>query len=411
MRRHYVAQTQTNTSEPSQNGAGIEIVYHRRLSFQRRLKYSNLAMDITAWTVDGEDLLRFALSVYRRSRLSVLSHLHERLLPLVVLLFSVYSIALLSAPLRKRRSEINSKEAIHNALLALLRFICPSGRSVWPASYVALARQASRTEKRSFALSIESLLRDVVSGKIELRNAFDDLPALFRGSLSLGLYELTLEVDKGLWSAALCWFSFSQLPHIFYRPAPLSARISEEDRNFHPLAGSSLPHLELTLDGVPCAHVESFVRALQSVCERNQTVIINFTTLDPSVRLWSKELTLCVLPFLSRHHQGTDSDLKYRLDDSKRTAIPLTTSMHKILELLTSENNAFRVVSLFDISADYSARLDRHVQDLEADASLRTTAIDKLGLEGWRQERFMISWEAGLYTAHLLTRWMVVLRK
>ncbi|TFK49928.1 hypothetical protein OE88DRAFT_293787 [Heliocybe sulcata] len=366
-------------------------------------------MDGAAWRADTEDLVRFALSVYRRSRVSFALHLHERLVPLVVLLFSVFSIALLSAPLRRKTPVEGSKEAIHSALPALLRFICPSGRSVWPPSYAALAKRASKSKKKLFVLPVDLLLHDILLSNVELRNAPEVLPALFRAPLAVGHYQLSLQVSKGLRAAAVRWFLSSQMLNVFYQPAPLSARIFEPEKHLPPPTPSRHPSLELTLDSVRSAHVESWIRALKNTCEKGETVAIHFTTLNPSVHLWSKELVLCAVPFLPRRYQGKDK--KRTSNAATRTSAPLATPVHRILELLTSGNSGLDVISLNNISADYLAGLNHHAQNVEDNRNLRTTMIDDIGLEGWREERLMFSWEAGLYAANLLTRWVIMLRK
>jgi hypothetical protein len=50
-------------------------------------------------------------------------------------------------------------------------------------------------------------------------------------------------------------------------------------------------------------------------------------------------------------------------------------------------------------------------QALVEDRVLRMDLIRKWGVEGWREHRLMIAWEAGLLSAGYLQRWNVIVRK
>jgi hypothetical protein len=104
---------------------------------------------------------------------------------------------------------------------------------------------------------------------------------------------------------------------------------------------------------------------------------------------------------------------KYLLRErgSCRTSTPLLTSLHRIIEVLSSGPSNNTIERITNVTANHVTALRMMEQALVEDRVLRMDLIRKWGVEGWREHRLMIAWEAGLLSAGYLQRWNVIVRK
>ena len=87
------------------------------------------------------------------------------------------------------------------------------------------------------------------------------------------------------------------------------------------------------------------------------------------------------------------------------------TRLSAFVALLSSESSKVGIRSIVDISRWHAQSLLQLEERLSNDRHLRMTCVQEEGITGWRVEKFMLAWEAGLLRAGLLTRWRVVLVK
>jgi hypothetical protein len=85
--------------------------------------------------------------------------------------------------------------------------------------------------------------------------------------------------------------------------------------------------------------------------------------------------------------------------------------LHRILELLTTGTAALALENVSNVSRQYADGLSAAATHLEEASATRAAFIRQWGDAGWREERLMMGWEAALFSAGLLMRWVVVVRK
>ena len=104
----------------------------------------------------------------------------------------------------------------------------------------------------------------------------------------------------------------------------------------------------------------------------------------------SRDFILCSVPFLQR--SSTPSPLLCSLTD-----------------IINNANAPIKTVE--NVSHQYAALLTTMVQELEEEPHWRGRFIDQFGMEVWREQRFLLAWEAALLEAGLISRWIAVFKK
>ena len=87
------------------------------------------------------------------------------------------------------------------------------------------------------------------------------------------------------------------------------------------------------------------------------------------------------------------------------------TSLDSIMKTLTSGRAPLVIESVQNVSDDYARYLRQYVDELTNDPGIRQRFIARWGVEGWREERFLATWEESLCRAGLLSRWVILARK
>lgn len=90
---------------------------------------------------------------------------------------------------------------------------------------------------------------------------------------------------------------------------------------------------------------------------------------------------------------------------------PLLTTLAYILKLLASGKTPVAVESVQDVSDQYAGYLESYVQELSAMPKIRDRFIAQWGMAGWREERLLTSWEAALFRAGLMSRWVILVTR
>ena len=159
------------------------------------------------------------------------------------------------------------------------------------------------------------------------------------------------------------------------------------------------------LDVIPYPHLENFIRALQSSLIRGQSVKLFLSTRGASAAFWKPGFVNAAMPFLRRKFRSEEAHM------ALTSTTPIQASLSQTIGLLTSGSDALLVDSVQNISEEYAAALNKHVEDLEEDAAKRTAFVKAHGANFWREERLVASWTAGLLNADLLQVWSIVVRK
>jgi hypothetical protein len=171
--------------------------------------------------------------------------------------------------------------------------------------------------------------------------------------------------------------------------------------------------VHLDFDYLPFSCLEPSLLELRATLTPGTSATLEFTTPAPHVAFLSPQFTLCAVPFLPRRHAAPPTS-NSTLPVSRartRTATPLQASLHRILELLTTGTAALALENVSNVSRQYADGLSAAATHLEEASATRAAFIRQWGDAGWREERLMMGWEAALFSAGLLMRWVVVVRK
>ena len=135
----------------------------------------------------------------------------------------------------------------------------------------------------------------------------------------------------------------------------------------------------------------------------------------------SASFVVASVPFLPRKHLSRSKDKFRQAGPNSPTPspcgsldlelTPLLTSLEAIIKLLTSGPWPFVVESAENVSEQYASYLDAYVQDITYNPRVRERFVFRYGMEGWREERLLVGWEAALFRAGFLTRWAVLVHQ
>lgn len=92
-----------------------------------------------------------------------------------------------------RTSVSQCQEAYYSPIHALTKFMVPT-RSIWPPNYFN-SRSWVDARCRTANLSVEALFRDVIQGRVELREPVRNLPLIILEQLRLGGWRFGLRID------------------------------------------------------------------------------------------------------------------------------------------------------------------------------------------------------------------------
>ncbi|KAI0333613.1 hypothetical protein GY45DRAFT_1334878 [Cubamyces sp. BRFM 1775] len=318
-------------------------------------------------------------------------------------------------------------------------------QSFWPSHYLSLARSAAASGRSCIVVPLALLHNDLLGGIIELRYPRKHLPLLFSYKPS-GLEFVRLEVET-LWWCKLLWWMLS----CYMRrntPVPLQTVTKHEDANlalncslpdFSPpppysrrsedledIASASTPPSALfysmlyenarsiSLDCTPYHRLEQCIRGLQTSLAQGDFLTIGLTTrAGPTAHsLLHPDTIITAIPFFPRVYLRKHTQTaRNAASGGERTTTPLFVTLPRVLALLTSGPEPFKIELVRNVSEEYALFLWRSVNDLEEDREIRDAFVREWGVEAWREERVCTAWEAGLIGAGLLAGWAIVVRK
>ncbi|KAJ6531310.1 hypothetical protein B0H19DRAFT_967011 [Mycena capillaripes] len=339
----------------------------------------------------------------------------------VVAAFLLLSFSILCFSRLSRRP--NNKPS--DALQALFTVIAPTSVA-WPREYASLVTHSISTRSKNISISMSSLIGKVCGGEIEVRN-YADLSDLFLGNLVVYGWRVSLALDT-LWNfEVLGWvvgsyfwrrvFLLLRIPHLRQPLKRLHGASQPKPTDSGPSASASLfPSFSLTsnahldLDHTPFSALEPVLLELRTTLAPGTFATLEFTTPAPHVTFPSPQFTLCAIPFLPRKHARACAgpNATSIAPARTRTATPLLASLHRVLELLTAGSGALALENVSNMSKQYTNGLTAAAAHLEDDRAARAAFVHQWGVAGWREQRLMMGWEAALFSARLLTRWVVV---
>jgi hypothetical protein len=345
---------------------------------------------------------------------------------------------------RRSSSQPSGDLRICAPLNAVLTFLTPTS-SVWPTSYLPNARHSILDGRATFSLPLHTLFDDVISGAIELRNPAVDLPAFIlrvhrpRGWAVMPYIKPSWHIHAVMRTVCLQLASFAPLVgakpfnsssefticaswlHILtkYMTAYPLSRTSFSIASLSKSQNKVTSSQELTmfvLDAVPYPCLTPHVRTLQTSLLPGASAILGFSTIGSLVSVWSAAYIQASIPFFGRRHITRASRKIIDLNRGSNiahcpsldmTPTPLLTTLAHILKLLASGPVPSAVESVQDVSDQYASYLERYVQELTNIPKVRDRFISQWGVIGWREERLLVSWEAALFRARLMSRWVV----
>lgn len=170
-----------------------------------------------------------------------------------------------------------------------------------------------------------------------------------------------------------------------------------------PQLGGSYKNNTVSIDEIPYPHLKSSIHHIIRFLPKGTALSFQFTTLAPDIAYLSETFMICAIPFLPRIFPAVPSH-----EDRVRTSTPLLASLHQVIDYLSSASAAANIESMVDISQAYTKTLYSGIKDLTTVTDCRQACIDKYGHKGWREQQFLMAWEAGLLVARHLIRWHVV---
>lgn len=162
----------------------------------------------------------------------------------------------------------------------------------------------------------------------------------------------------------------------------------------------------ISIDEIPYPHLRSSIHHILHRLPPGATVSFQCTTLAPDIAYLSDNFVICAVPFLPRMFPGVPSN-----EDRARTSTPLLAPLHHIINCLLSASSAVKIESVMNIAQAHADTLYSKINERTTIPGCRQACIDNYGLEGWREQQFLMAWEAGLLVERHLTRWHVVVQK
>lgn len=173
----------------------------------------------------------------------------------------------------------------------------------------------------------------------------------------------------------------------------------------------------LVLDAIPYAHLKAYIRSIQTSLPPGSSAMLGFSTYGDKPSLTSPSFVQAAIPFLARQYVtkktafGSGKSTAARCPSLDMEPTPLLTSLDSIFRLISSGSSPLVVESVQNVSEQYAIFLDRYAQELTDLPKVRDKFVAQWGLAGWREERLMVSWEAALFRAGLMVRWVVLVTR
>lgn len=165
------------------------------------------------------------------------------------------------------------------------------------------------------------------------------------------------------------------------------------------------------LDTIPYSRLTAYIHAFQASMISGTSAILGFSTLGASISTDSDQYAMSLLPFLPRRYVRKNKSTCPLPPSACRTILPVMISLDYIMKIITSGPTPLIVESVQNVSEQYSGYLQEYTHNLTYNPVKRDKFVSDFGLEGWREERLLGHWEAALFTAGVLTRWVVLVRK
>nr|GAT54626.1 predicted protein [Mycena chlorophos] len=286
---------------------------------------------------------------------------------------------------------------------ALLTVITPVA-AAWPRDYLPLVDHTTNARSKTVSVSLISLIDAICRRDIEFRN-HEDFVEFLAGRLVAYGWRVQLALDGCVAFKVLGWVVgsyFSWKPYKTVDPRRVLKRTHgasspKESITLDTLLQSHNTHIDL--DRTPLSQINSALAALGADLAPGQTAIIEFTTPATEIEFLSAEFIVCAVPLMAR---------KCAPASRRATTTPLFADLNSVLAQLT-QSTKLVLESVTNISKDYAAKLVAAAEQLDGDKSIRTPFVDKWGLEGYSEERFMLGWEAALFESGThLARWKIV---
>ncbi|KAH9901444.1 hypothetical protein C8Q73DRAFT_636589 [Cubamyces lactineus] len=344
-------------------------------------------------------------------------------------------------PTRKTREQTLART---RALLGSIYAVVTPTQSFWPSHYLCLARSAAASQRDCLTISLTTLYNDLLGDIVELRAPRKHLPLLFSQKLSIPA-NVYLEVEL-LWWCKLLWWTLScymrsdatmLMPVTKHEDASSALRSSLLDNSPPPPYSKASEDLEdiasvstppsalfysmlyenarsISLDCVPYHRLEECIRGLQASLAQGNCLTIGLTTRAGSTAhsFLHPNTIITAIAFFPRAYLRKRNQFTTNLaSGGERTTTPLFVTLPRVLALLTSGPEPFKIELVRNVSEEYALFLWRSVDDLEEDREIRGAFAHEWGVKAWREERVCTAWEAGLVDAGLLAGWAIVVRK
>ncbi|KJA27419.1 hypothetical protein HYPSUDRAFT_934307 [Hypholoma sublateritium FD-334 SS-4] len=353
---------------------------------------------------------RFSIFVDLRTRRVLSVHL-EKLNRLddadriVLISFLSLLVILLLSTLLKWTRNIKRRPTLDNETMQALCAVFTPTSVAWPLLCTKFYKKTNILNDnagRLLELDGCELFRHIYSGELEIRDA-RDLSLLFRRELRVYGWDICITLHRSWWLKTANWIA-----RIYFVEVEASSRITTQGLSCRwPLSCAlriaSRPRPSFDLDFVHYQDIAVEIRRIQSLHQHGNSTTIEFSCLGSAIRLVSSDFVLCAIPFLPN-----DENMHGQAARINRTSTPLFVKLEEIIAFLSSAE-PISIKSIENISSEHAATLHELEQELVYNKNLRNEHIKDVSLEGWRKDRFMLAWEAGLLMAKKLVRWRITI--
>ena len=142
--------------------------------------------------------------------------------------------------------------------------------------------------------------------------------------------------------------------------------------------------------------------------------MLGFSTYGDTPSFTHGAFVHAAIPFLARQHvtkraaSRSTSSASAWCPSLDVQPTPLLTTLDGVISLLRSGSSPLVVEAVQNVSEQYASYLDRYVCELTDLPKVRDKFVAQWGMAGWREERLMVTWEAALFRAGLMLRWVVL---
>ncbi|KDR73537.1 hypothetical protein GALMADRAFT_251264 [Galerina marginata CBS 339.88] len=323
--------------------------------------------------------------------------------PTVLLAISVSLLVLAwifvttKGPLKLRKRSCQMKIAFDSHALLVLSTVFTPTSVAWPLSFFSCFKSVRLASSSCIEIDLMDLMEQILQGRIELRDS-SDAKYLFRGQLLIYGWSIKVYTCANWWVKTAIWIAQQ---HLSVKRACTRENQRESTCNSHTFIAEHSPRF-YDLDLVQYLDLNAEISRIQLLTQSTSSTIVEFSCLAMPTGFLTHQFMLCAIPFvpyLAGEKHGSRKN---------RTSAPLLAKLPDILSLFPAGTSM--IDNVVNISYQHAISLQSMEKELVDNKRVRQEYIRDVGMVGWREDRLMLVWEAGLLQCGLLNRWRITLK-